>query len=89
MQYVRLGTSGLKVSRIALGCMSYGDPTRGFSAWSLDEEAAQPYFRQAMDLGITFWDTANVYTYGSSEEIVGRAIKTFSKRDDIVLATKV
>jgi aryl-alcohol dehydrogenase-like predicted oxidoreductase len=89
MEYVNLGASGLKVSRIALGCMSFGDPARGFSAWSLPEEESQPFFRQAVELGITFWDTANVYTYGSSEEITGRAIAKYSRREDVVLATKV
>lgn len=89
MHYTRLGSSGLTISRIALGCMSFGDSSRGFSQWSLSEEDSQPYFAQALDLGITFWDTANVYTYGSSEEIVGRAIRTFTRRDDVVLATKV
>lgn len=89
MEYTRLGTSGLKVSRIGLGCMSFGDPSRGFSAWSLTEAESQPFFRQAVEAGITFWDTANVYTYGSSEEIVGRAIRTYSRREDIVLATKL
>jgi len=89
MDYVRLGTSGLKVSRIALGCMSFGDTSRGFNAWGLDDVAAEPVFRQALELGITFWDTANVYGFGTSEEIVGRAIKAYSRREDIVLATKV
>jgi len=89
MRYTRLGTSGLKVSRIALGCMSFGDNSRGFSEWALNEEAAEPVFRQAMELGITFWDTANVYSFGSSEEIVGRALRKYARRDDIVLATKV
>jgi aryl-alcohol dehydrogenase-like predicted oxidoreductase len=89
MQYTRLGTSGLKVSRIVLGCMSFGDTSRGFNEWALDDEAAEPIFRQAVDLGITFWDTANVYGYGTSEEIVGRAIRKYTRRDDIVLATKV
>jgi len=89
MQYVRLGTSGLKVSRIALGCMSFGDPARGFGQWTLDEEAAAPLFRQAVELGITFWDTANIYGRGSSEEIVGRAIRTYTSREQVVLATKV
>jgi 1-deoxyxylulose-5-phosphate synthase len=89
MQYTRLGTSGLKVSRVALGCMSFGDTLRGFNEWALDDEAAEPIFRQAVDLGITFWDTANVYGYGTSEEIVGRAIRKYTRRDDIVLATKV
>lgn len=89
MEYTRLGNSGLKVSRITLGCMSFGDTASGFNEWSLDEEASQPFFRQAVELGITFWDTANVYNLGSSEEYVGRAIKKYSRRDDIVLATKV
>ena len=89
MDYTRLGQSGLKVSRIALGCMSFGDNASGFSKWALDEEASQPFFAQAVELGITFWDTANVYSLGSSEEIVGRAITKYSRRDDIVLATKV
>lgn len=89
MQYTRLGTSGLKVSRIALGCMSFGDTARGFNQWALDDEAAEPIFRQAVELGITLWDTANVYGYGSSEEIVGRAIRKYTRREDVVLATKV
>ncbi|WP_413249170.1 aldo/keto reductase [Sinomonas flava] len=89
MQYTRLGTSGLRVSRIALGCMSFGDPSRGFSEWALDDAGAEPLFRQAVELGITFWDTANVYGYGSSEEIVGRAIQEYTRREDVVLATKV
>ncbi len=89
MEYTRLGNSGLKVSRIALGCMSFGDTSRGFSEWALDDAAAEPIFRQAVELGITFWDTANVYGFGSSEEIVGRAITRYSRRDDVVLATKV
>ncbi|TCN41925.1 aryl-alcohol dehydrogenase-like predicted oxidoreductase [Kribbella orskensis] len=89
MEYVRLGNSGLKVSRIALGCMSFGDTSRGFSEWALDDAAAEPIFRQAVELGINFWDTANVYGFGSSEEIVGRAIGKYTKRDDVVLATKV
>lgn len=89
MEYTRLGTSGLRVSRIALGCMSFGDTSRGFSEWALDDDAAEPVFRQAVELGITFWDTANVYGYGTSEEIVGRAIKKYTSREDVVLATKV
>ncbi|MET1008061.1 MAG: aldo/keto reductase [Propionibacteriaceae bacterium] len=87
MEQVRLGTSGLRVSRIALGCMSFGDGSR--MPWALGDEAAEPIFRQAIDLGITFWDTANIYGYGSSEEIVGRALKKYTRRDDIVLATKL
>lgn len=70
-----------------MGCMSFGNP--GLHAWTLDEEAAQPFFRQAVELGVTFWDTANGYGGGSSEEFVGRAIKTYARREDIVLATKV
>ena len=89
MQYRRLGTSGLKVSRIALGCMSFGDTSRGFNEWALDDEAAEAIFRQAIDLGVTLWDTANVYGFGTSEEIVGRALRKYTRRDDIVLATKV
>jgi len=89
MQYTTLGSAGLKVSRIALGCMSFGDTSRGFNEWALDDDGAEPIFRQAVDLGITFWDTANIYGIGSSEEIVGRAIKKYSRREDIVLATKV
>jgi aryl-alcohol dehydrogenase-like predicted oxidoreductase len=89
MEYTRLGRSGLQVSRIALGCMSFGDSSRGNHAWSLDEAASEPPFRQAVELGITFWDTANVYSAGSSEEIVGRAIKAYTRREDVVLATKV
>jgi len=89
MEYRRLGNSGLKVSRIALGCMSFGDTSRGFSDWALGDEEAGPFFRQAIELGITFWDTANVYGIGSSEEIVGRAIRKYARREDIVLATKV
>ena len=90
MEYVRLGNTGLKVSRLALGCMSYGDPTTpGAHEWAMVDADAQPFFRQAIELGITFWDTANVYQAGTSEEVVGRAIKRFSRREDIVLATKV
>ncbi len=89
MEYRRLGNSGLQVSRIALGCMSFGDPSRGFSEWSLGDDEAQPFFRQAVELGITFWDTANVYGFGSSEEIVGRALQKHARREDIVLATKL
>ncbi|HET9692273.1 MAG TPA: aldo/keto reductase [Acidimicrobiales bacterium] len=88
MDYVNLGTSGLKVSRICLGCMSYGDPKRGGHPWSLDEDASRPFFRKAVDAGITFFDTANVYSAGSSEEITGRALAEFD-RDELVVATKV
>ena len=88
MDYSNLGTSGLKVSRVALGCMSFGTPGE-VMPWTLDEDAAQPIFRHALDLGITFWDTANVYGSGTSEEIVGRAIKQLTTREQIVLATKL
>ena len=88
MKYTRLGTSGLKVSSIALGCMSFGDPASGHLQWSLPQDEALPYFRQALDHGITFWDTANVYSYGDSERIVGEALRRFTHRDEIVLATK-
>jgi aryl-alcohol dehydrogenase-like predicted oxidoreductase len=89
VQYTKLGRSGLTVSRLALGCMSFGDTTRGFNDWALDDTAAEPIFRQAVEAGITFWDTANAYGYGTSEEIVGRAIRTYTRREDVVLATKV
>jgi aryl-alcohol dehydrogenase-like predicted oxidoreductase len=89
VEYSRLGGTGLKVSRIGLGCMSYGVAAAGMHRWTLDEEAAAPLFRQAAELGVTFWDTANVYQGGTSEEFVGRAITRFSRREDVVLATKV
>jgi len=89
MEYARLGNTGLRVSRLALGCMTYGDPSRGLHGWTLDEEASAPFFRQAVELGISFWDTANAYQQGTGEEYVGRAIRRFSRREDIVLATKV
>jgi aryl-alcohol dehydrogenase-like predicted oxidoreductase len=89
MQYVNLGKSGLKVSRICLGCMSYGIPERGRHPWTLDEATSRPFLKKAVDAGINFWDTANAYSDGTSEEIVGRAIREFAKRDEIVLATKV
>ena len=89
MEYVRLGTSGLTVSRISLGCMSFGDTASGFNAWALNEEQSGEFFKQAVDLGITFWDTANVYSAGTSEEFTGRAIMKYSRREEIVLATKV
>ncbi|KND40192.1 aldo/keto reductase [Streptomyces acidiscabies] len=89
MQYVKLGSTGLDVSRICLGCMTYGLPDRGTHEWTLDEEASRPLIRQALDAGITFFDTANVYSDGTSEEIVGKALADFGVRDEIVLATKV
>jgi aryl-alcohol dehydrogenase-like predicted oxidoreductase len=90
MEQTRLGATGLKISRLALGCMSYGDPTTERAhEWALADDEAQPFFRQAIELGITFWDTANVYQAGTSEEVVGRAIERYARREDIVLATKV
>ena len=89
MDYVKFGKTGLGVSRLCIGCMTYGIPDRGSHPWTLDEEKSRPLIRKALDLGINFFDTANVYSDGTSEEIVGRALKEFVKRDDIVLATKV
>ncbi|HVP67916.1 MAG TPA: aldo/keto reductase [Anaeromyxobacteraceae bacterium] len=94
MDYVNLGRTGLKVSRICLGCMSYGTPASGEllggrHAWSLDEEASQPFLRQALDLGINFFDTANVYASGASEEVLGRFLKRNARRESVVVATKV
>ncbi len=89
MEYSRLGRSGLTVSRIGLGCMSYGQAAAGMHQWTLDEDAAAAFFRQAVELGVNFWDTANTYQGGTSEEYVGRAIQRYSRREDIVLATKV
>src|SRR5271167_2785930 len=89
MEYVRLGRTGLEVSRICLGCMSYGVPDRGNHAWSIDEAESRPFIQRALEGGINFFDTANRYSLGSSEEILGRAIKDFARRDEIVIATKV
>jgi aryl-alcohol dehydrogenase-like predicted oxidoreductase len=89
MEYGRLGDTGLEVSRICLGCMSYGEPDRGNHPWSLDEEASKPFIAKALDLGITFFDTANVYSAGSSEEIVGKWLGEMARREDVVIATKV
>jgi aryl-alcohol dehydrogenase-like predicted oxidoreductase len=89
MNYTRLGKSGLKVSRLCIGCMSFGVPERGPHPWSLPEGEARPFVRQAIEAGINFFDTANVYSDGTSEEIVGKLLKEFAKRDEIVLATKV
>ncbi|WP_091673426.1 aldo/keto reductase [Micromonospora auratinigra] len=89
MEYVRFGGTGLEVSRLCLGCMSYGEPGRGAHPWSLPEEASRPFIKQALELGVNFFDTANVYSDGTSEEIVGRALKDFARRDDVVIATKV
>ena len=89
MKYVKLGRTGLTVSKICLGCMSYGDPARGTHPWSLDEDASRPFFVRALELGINFYDTANVYSLGSSEEILGRALAELTTRDEVVIATKV
>ncbi|SER39772.1 Predicted oxidoreductase [Faunimonas pinastri] len=89
MEYVKLGATGLDVSRLCLGCMTYGVPDRGNHAWTLDEETSRPFIKKALELGINFFDTANVYSDGTSEEIVGRALKDFSTRDEVVIATKV
>jgi len=89
MEYVKLGRTGLDVSRISLGCMTYGDPERGNHPWSLVEEDSRPLLKQAVEAGINFFDTANVYSDGSSEEIVGRALNEYARRDEIVIATKV
>jgi aryl-alcohol dehydrogenase-like predicted oxidoreductase len=89
MDYVKFGKTGLGVSRLCIGCMTYGIPDRGPHPWTLDEQKSRPLIRKALDLGINFFDTANVYSDGTSEEIVGRALKEFVRRDDVVLATKV
>jgi 1-deoxyxylulose-5-phosphate synthase len=89
MDYVKLGRSGLEVSRLCLGCMTYGDPERGNHPWTLPEEQSRSFIRRALELGVTFFDTANVYSDGTSEEIVGRALKDFARREEVVLATKV
>jgi aryl-alcohol dehydrogenase-like predicted oxidoreductase len=89
MQYVKLGSTGVEVSPICLGCMSFGVPDRGGHPWSLDEEAARPLIRRAVEAGINFFDTANVYSAGTSEEITGRALTEFARREELVLATKV
>ncbi len=89
MKYVKLGNTGMDVSRLALGCMSYGEPSRGAHAWTLNEELSRPFIKRALELGINFFDTANIYSDGTSEEIVGRALKDFANRDEVVIATKV
>jgi aryl-alcohol dehydrogenase-like predicted oxidoreductase len=89
MEYVKLGRTGLDVSRICLGCMSYGGGNRGNHAWSLSEEESKPFIKKALESGINFFDTANRYSLGNSEEILGRAIRDFARRDEVVIATKV
>jgi aryl-alcohol dehydrogenase-like predicted oxidoreductase len=89
MKYVKLGNTGLDISAICLGCMTFGEPGRGYPSWSLPEDGSRDLIQQAIEAGVNFFDTANVYSDGSSEEIVGRAVKQFARRDEIVLATKV
>jgi len=89
MEYVKLGSTGLDVSRICLGCMSYGEPGRGSHSWTLGEEESRPFIRGAFELGINFFDTSNSYSDGSSEEILGRALREIARRDEVVIATKV
>ena len=89
MDYVKLGQTGLKVSRLCLGCMTYGVPERGAHPWSLAEEESRPLIKRAFELGINFFDTANAYSDGTSEEIVGRALRDFARREEVVIATKV
>ncbi len=89
MEYINLGKTGLKVSRICLGCMTYGEPLRGAHPWSLPEDISRPFFAKALEAGINFFDTANVYSDGTSEEFLGRAMKDLARRDEVVIATKV
>src|SRR5213595_3472874 len=89
MEYIRLGSTGMKVSRICLGCMGFGDATRWIHKWVLNEENSRPIIKKALELGVNFFDTANVYSLGKSEEILGRALKDFANRDEVVIATKV
>jgi len=89
MEYTKLGRTGLDISRICLGCMSYGGGNQGNHAWSLGEEESRPFIKRALEAGINFFDTANRYSLGNSEEILGRAIKDFARRDEVVIATKV
>src|SRR5512136_932500 len=86
MQYARLGKSGLKVSRICLGTMTYGDPN--WRPWTIGDEEARPFFRHALETGINFFDTADFYSLGVSEEVVGRALRALAKRETVVIATK-
>src|SRR5436309_11301297 len=94
MKYVNLGKTGLKVSRICLGCMTYGSPATGElkpgrQAWALNEEQSQPFFKQSLDLGINFFDTANVYSSGDSERVLGNFLKANARREAVVIATKL
>jgi 1-deoxyxylulose-5-phosphate synthase len=89
MEYVKFANPGIDVSRICLGCMSFGDPVNWFHKWALDEEQSRPIIKKAIELGINFFDTANIYSIGRSEAIIGSALKDYAKRDEIVIATKV
>lgn len=89
MEYARLGTTGMKVSRICLGCMGFGDAEHWVHKWVLDEENSRPIIKKALEMGINFFDTANVYSLGVSEEILGRALKDFARREEVIIATKV
>ena len=89
MKFMRLGNSGLKVSRLCLGCMSFGVPDRGMHLWTLDEDASRPIIKRALESGVNFFDTSNSYSDGTSEEITGRALRDFARRDEVVIATKV
>src|SRR3954452_8764972 len=89
MEYTKLGNTGLDVSRICLGCMGFGDAQRWVHKWVLNEENSRPVIKRALELGINFFDTANVYSIGHSEEILGRALKEFATRDEVVIAVKV
>lgn len=89
MKYLKLGNTDLNVSRICLGCMTYGEPSRGNHAWTLPEESSRPLLKQALEAGINFFDTANSYSDGSSEEILGRALRDYARREEVVIATKV
>jgi aryl-alcohol dehydrogenase-like predicted oxidoreductase len=89
MNYVRLGNTGTKVSQLCLGCMSYGDPTQGWHTWALSEQDSRPFIKRAVEAGINFFDTANAYSGGASEEVVRRSLRDFARREDLVIATKV
>src|SRR5258705_6991070 len=89
MEYTKLGNTGMDVSRICLGCMGFGDASRWVHKWVLNEENSRPIIKKALELGINFFDTANVYSIGTSEEILGRALKDFANRDEVVIASKV
>lgn len=89
MEYTRLGNSGLKVSRLCLGCMTYAEPGHGMHPWALGEEKSRPFISRALEASINFFDTANAYSGGSSEEILGRAVRDFARRDEVVIASKL